>query len=291
MHTYYIDTMDKINKDTSISLLSDLHINENDDKRYNKLLNNLDNVKPNYIFILGDLIENTDSPPEVIEKIYKYLTMMSEIATIYYIYGNHETRTKIDGEEVQYTNHDFNNMLTAVSNFHILDNKSILLDENIGLTGVKFPYSYYVTEREDENKYLEILNNLIENDLLGNLNNNSFNILLQHSPNNIFDQKTYLQLLKKIKERLNKDFNFNLVLSGHQHNGLIPPYLDFLPTNRGFVGIKGSIRHLRYKNCRGIKKINDDTVGIILPAISPLPGYPTLNKLYPPTNKTLILKR
>ena len=87
MHTYYIDTMGKINKDTSISLLSDLHINENDDKRYNKLLNNLDNIKPNYIFILGDLIENTDSPPEVIEKIYKYLTMMSEIATIYYIYG------------------------------------------------------------------------------------------------------------------------------------------------------------------------------------------------------------
>ncbi len=71
MHTYYIDTMGKINKDTSISLLSDLHINENDDKRYNKLLNNLDNIKPNYIFILGDLIENTDSPPEVIEKIYK----------------------------------------------------------------------------------------------------------------------------------------------------------------------------------------------------------------------------
>ena len=121
MHTYYIDTMSKINKDTSISLLSDLHINENDDKRYNKLLNNLDNIKPNYIFILGDLIDNTDSPPEVIDKIYKYLTMMSEIATIYYIYGNHETRTKIDGEEVQYDL--FVTTKDSVWNFRLLQGK------------------------------------------------------------------------------------------------------------------------------------------------------------------------
>ena len=40
-----------------------------------------------------------------------------------------------------------------------------------------------------------------------------------------------------------------------------------------------------------VKKITNDTTGIILPAVSSLPEYPILNMFFPASNKTLVLKK
>ena len=293
METYYVDTLGKINKDTTISLYSDFHLNDRDkSNRYDKVLNNLETVKPDYILLLGDFIDDTDIGPKEIEKAYKYLCMISSIAPVYYAYGNHEMRTCIHGKEISLLNNDYFDMVDSVPNLEALKNKSVLLDENIGLTGIALPFHYYVETFEDKEVYLNHLKEYIENNLLGNLDNNSYNILLQHTPNNILDKEVYLRLLNMIKEILNKDFNFDLTISGHLHNGLIPVYLDkLIPGNRGIVGITGPKRHLLQYNCRGVKHITDDTTGIVLPAVSTLPSFPLLNSLFPPSNKTLILKK
>ena len=293
METFYIDTLGKINKDTTISLYSDFHINKNvDANRYTKVLNNLEKDNPNYIFILGDFIENPNISSSDIDCVYNYLCLLTSIAPIYYIYGNHELRTEINGEEITSINKDYFQMLKAVPKLKVLDNESVLLDENIGLTGVTLPFKYYVEDNENREAYLKYINDFLINNLLGNLNNNSFNILLQHSPNNILDKETYLKILAMIKQILNKDFNFELTILGHLHNGLIPVYLEkFLPGNKGIIGIKGNKRNLFQDNCRGSKNITDDTKAIILPAVSSLPYNPLINCFYPPGGKTLILKK
>ena len=292
MGTYCIETQGKVTKDTTISLYSDFHIHEKDhSNRYNKVIDNLERLMPDYIFILGDFINDTNISPNEIDYVYKYLSLLSSIAPVYYVYGNHEMRTKINFREVSLINNSYFNMVSTVKNLNVLNNNSILLKENIGLTGIVLPFNYYVEEFEDKEVYLEYVRKYIKNNLLGNLDNNSFNILLQHTPNNILDKETYLRFIDAIKEILKRDYNFDLTISGHLHNGLIPVYLEkYIPGNKGIVGITGPKKHLFQYNCRGIMNITDNTTGIVLLAVSTIPGS-ILNNLFPPGEKTLILKK
>ncbi len=293
METYYVDTLGKVNRDTTISLYGDFHYNTKEkSNRYNKVLDELDKVSPNYIFILGDFIEDTTVPSIELEKAINYLSLIASIAPVYYINGNHELRAVKDGEELSYINPEYFHMLHSIPSLHVLDNESVLLDENIGLTGVSLPFNFYIDHNEDKDDYLKFISNCIINNLLGNLDNNSFNILLQHTPNNMFDKEIYLKVLEMIKMQLNRDFNFDVAVFGHLHNGLVPIYLERLfPGNKGLIGIAGKKRNLFQDNCRGTKHITDDTMGIILPAVSALPTNPILNKFFPPSGKTLILKK
>ena len=89
-----------------------------------------------------------------------------------------------------------------------------------------------------------------------------------------------------------RGMNYNVIVSGHQHNGCIPSYADiFFPGNRGIMGLSGSKKNLFQKDCRGIKEIDYNTTGIMLPAVSSLPEHPFLNGFFPPDGKTLILKK
>ena len=294
MKKYIIDTLGKIKKDTTISLISDIHFNEDINlDRLRKIYYSLLNTRPDYIFVLGDIVEDTRMSSDMLKKIRHFITSISEIAPVYFVQGNHELKTKVNGKWEPNINEEYFSMLSSIENFRSLDNKSVLLKENIALTGINLPCIYYDTSNELGAVYFTLVNDYLKNGLLGNLSNKSYNICLQHTPNHIMDKKEYEILLDSIKMYTkNKQFNFDLVVSGHLHNGLVPSYIDrFIPGNRGIMGITGSKKHLFQENCRGIKSINENTKGIILPAVNPLPEYPLLNKLLPQDSKVLVLKK
>ena len=293
MNKYIFDTNGKIKKDTTISLFSDFHVSkDSNEKKLTNVIDFLEKIAPNYIFLLGDIIQDTNMSYTLMTKLYKYLSTMGEIAKIYMIYGNHDLQTRKQGKWVKYENEDYYSMLNDVDNLTVLDNETITLDENIAITGIKLPYKYYNVAYEDNKLYLELLNEYIKRNLLGKLNNETYNIFLQHTPNNIIDKETYLEILKNIKEKLNRDINFDLIISGHLHNGLVPSYIDrIVPGSRGIIGLTGSKIVPFKNNCRGSKEITDTTTSIILPAVSTLEEHKFLNKFYPPTNKTLVLKK
>ena len=289
MKTYTFDTQGKVSKDTTISLFSDLHFDgHTNPKKLKQVVGLLEKTKPNYIFLLGDIVQDTYMSYALMNKLYEYLSDIGEIAPVFLIYGNHDMQTKKDGKWVRSINEDYYSMLNDINNLTVLDNESTRLPENIGLTGITLPLGYYNNLYENSNKYLELLKDILKYNPLVELDNSSYNIILQHSPNNISNKEIYLEFLKMIK----KDLNFDLVISGHLHNGLVPSYLDkFVPGNRGFVGLDGTKFSLFKDGCRGIKDITDDTKCIILPAITSLPEYPKLDKLFPVNNKTLVLKK
>ena len=292
MNTYYIDTHDKIKKDVVVSLISDLHICDNTNYYdLNKVIKQIKNINPNYIFLLGDIVNDSTLSPILLDKTYHYLSTISNIAPVYSILGNHDIMTKEDNNWIEKNNKDYLDMLNSINNFKMLDNEDCFLCENIQLLGLKLPFDYYELSFENKEEYINIINNYINNNVFNNYNSNSYNILLQHTPNNIFEKEIYLQILNSIRDYLDREVNIDLIISGHLHNGLVPSYIDCLPGNRGIVGITGSKINLFQDNCRGIKKITDNTNGIVVPAVTSLAEHQFLNKFYPAKSKTLVLKK
>ena len=293
MDRYVIDSMGKISKDTKISLMSDFHFSERTEhNRIIKLIDDVEKEQPDYIFLLGDIINDGKNVNNIFRNVSFYLNLIGTLAPVYMVYGNHDVMVKNNDNWDEFVNDDYVSMLKGIYNMRVLDDESVMLRENIGLVGIKLPFSYYQNYSEDSSKCLEIMNDKVNNHLLDNIFNSSFNIFLTHTPNNFFFFFFYLKLLDTIKNDINRNVNFDVLIAGHLHNGLIPSYVDkIIPGNRGLVGVVGKNYKLLANNSRGIKNITDNTKGIILPAVTTLESYPSLNGMYPAKAKTLVLKK
>ncbi len=293
MDRYVIDTVGKISKDTKISLMSDFHFSERTEhNRIIKLIDDVEKEQPDYIFLLGDIINDGKNVNNIFRNVSFYLNLIGTLAPVYMVYGNHDVMVKNNDNWDEFVSDDYVSMLNGIYNMRVLDNESVMLRENIGLVGIRLPFSYYQNYSEDSSKCLELMNDKVNNNLLDNIYNSSFNIFLTHTPNNFFDRDFYLKLLDTIKNDLNRNVNFDVLIAGHLHNGLIPSYVDkIIPGNRGLVGVVGKNYKLLANNSRGIKNITDNTKGIILPAVTTLESYPSLNRMYPAKAKTLVLKK
>ena len=293
MDRYVIDSMGKISKDTKISLMSDFHFSERTEhNRIIKLIDDVEKEQPDYIFLLGDIINDGKNVNNIFRNVSFYLNLIGTLAPVYMVYGNHDVMVKNNDNWDEFVSDDYVSMLNGIYNMRVLNNESVMLRENIGLVGIRMPFSYYQNYSEDSSKCLELMNDKINNNLLDNIYNTSFNIFLTHTPNNFFDKEFYLKLLDTIKNDLNRNVNFDVLIAGHLHNGLIPSYVDkTIPGNRGLVGVVGKNYKLLANNSRGIKNITDNTKGIILPAVTTLESYPSLNGMYPAKAKTLVLKK
>ena len=293
MDRYVIDSMGKISKDTKISLMSDFHFSERTEhNRIIKLIDDVEKEQPDYIFLLGDIINDGKNVNNIFRNVSFYLNLIGTLAPVYMVYGNHDVMVKNNDNWDEFVNDDYVSMLKGIYNMRVLDDESVMLRENIGLVGIKLPFSYYQNYSEDSSKCLEIMNDKVNNHLLDNIFNSSFNIFLTHTPNNFFVFFFYLKLLDTIKNDINRNVNFDVLIAGHLHNGLIPSYVDkIIPGNRGLVGVVGKNYKLLANNSRGIKNITDNTKGIILPAVTTLESYPSLNGMYPAKAKTLVLKK
>ena len=205
-HNYTNDKLpDKFNG-FKILHISDLH----NKKFYGRLTNKIKRINPDIIVITGDLIDrrrtNINSAMELIEDIVK-------IAPVYYVSGNHEQLsehyTKLKEELDKFNVVNMDDFYTAIN----ADGREI------GLIGIADP-----AINASEKTYLSESNVKYARNRLNHLTKNlktDFNILLSHRP-----------------ELLNvyKDYNVDLVFSGHAHGGQIriPLLGGILSPNQGF---------------------------------------------------------
>ena len=273
MKTIYNLYSDKINESTiNLALISDIHYkNKYDIKRLEFLLRKYLLYKPNYILILGDLINDSF----ILEKDWKtlliYIGLFAKITKVFCVLGNHDTMTKIGNKWELKINENFISALSELKGLTLLNNETVLLNEGLFFTGINFSSEFYEKEKENSSKYIVDVNTIFPHQLP----DDTFNIIMQHSPNNLFNEN----VVKQIPFYKNAD----LAISGHQHNGCVPTYLNRIPTNKGIVGFVGPNMKFFLDNCRGTKLINKSLTGCVLsPVINFSDGiFEVVNPLFP----------
>lgn len=214
----YIIENNKIPKefnDYVIVQISDLH-NKSFGKNNIYLINEINKINPQVVFITGDIIDGENKNFQVALDLLEYLANKYKI---YYVSGNHEQKALLKKYKEAYK--DYFEKLHDISAIH-LDNKKIQIkkgNSHINVYGLTIPFKYY--------KYLldkDKSTNLDENFLQEHLpiiNRNEYNILLVHTP-------FYFDEYEK--------WGADLILAGHVHGGIIRiPFVGgLLSPNRQF---------------------------------------------------------
>lgn len=256
----------KLKKDITFIHIGDIHYNETTStKKLEYIKYAIEDAHPDYIFITGDL---SDRPKitknkEKIKLLVSWLNSLGNIAKVFISLGNHDIILEED--------YKFFNKLNDINNIYVLNNQSYE-DKNIFISGFTLPTNYYynIEKHEDENALLETLQNNFN--LVTNLPKKKYKVALIHSPILLSEKK----VVEKLKE-------YDLILSGHMHNGLIPRILDKIIKNN--YGLISPDKRFFAKNTRGKIKTKYYTI-IITGGITKLSTSSTkilskLNGLYP----------
>jgi len=188
-----------------------LHISDFHNKNFHgRLTNKIKLISPEIIVITGDLIDRRKTNLKIATEFVKEIV---KIAPIYYVSGNHE----------QLSEH-YKELKEELNNLHVInmDNSNTKINKEgseIGMVGIadsaiNLNQKTYLFE--NSGSYIRsTLENLTE-DL-----KTDFNILLSHRPEQF---------------NIYKEFNIDLVFSGHAHGGQIRiPFLGgLLSPNQGF---------------------------------------------------------
>lgn len=194
-----------------IAHISDYH-NTHSNFLNDAVLSSLEEEKPDIIVLTGDL---ADCRKTDIEKSIDFVSRIIEFAPVYYVTGNHECNISIDCQS------DFDNMIEDLKSLGVEvlrgDSSEITLPnkEKINIFGIDDPYFHCGSASE-----VKITTDSLCSTL--KINNDEFNILLAHHPEQI---EIYSQ------------YGFDLVYSGHAHGGqgrlfgigLIAPDQGFFP--------------------------------------------------------------
>lgn len=148
-NTFTVQT-DKIEKDMKIAHISDLHIGSNNAKSLEKIVDYIKIVKPDVVFITGDLIDEMSVKQEDLKSINTIKV------PIYFIYGNHE----------HYMRKGFVDELFKDLNMTILRNELVDLG------------SIQIIGFDDRANITKELNKV-------NINSSKFSILLNHQPKGV----------------------------------------------------------------------------------------------------------
>lgn len=264
----------KIKKDLNIKLYSDLHYIKGDDLSFfSRSIDKCLISQPDYIFILGDLIDDSKYTIGELKDLLEVLNRLSKISKTIFTLGNHEQHSKYDKEKwIELCNYELIDELRNIG-IIVLQNE-YFEDKSISVYGTHFRGNYYI-EKEPVDEFIQNVSNIKFND--------KFNILCEHSPRNTFNSSLISQI-----DSLN---DVDLILAGHYHNGCIPNYLSkYIKGNRGLIS---PYKELLPENSRGEKWITEKTYGIISPPMRMFPSDSKLgiiNDIYPPIEKNILIK-
>lgn len=190
----------EINNKLIIAHLSDLH-----SKPFIKVLNKLNEEKPDIICITGDYVNDRNKNKD---KMLSFGKELVKIAPVFYITGNHERRLD-----------SFNELMNELKEigFTILldDIKSICINENnvniLGLDENQANFEDYKARKKgtfvykNSSEFFQRLSSL-----------EGYKIVLSHFPENFI----------KVIENNYSQYDFDLQLSGHAHGGqFILPFI------------------------------------------------------------------
>lgn len=270
---------DKVKKDINAKLYSDLHYNPEDDLSFLKRsTEKMEKDQPEYVFFLGDLIDDSKYTITELKKLFELLNRMAKLSNVILVLGNHDQFTKNDtGEWEEKYNLDFVNELKNTG-ITVLQNESYQ-DENLFVYGTQFPGMYY-EEREPVKEFLANIKNADFSE------SNQFNVLLEHSPKYTFDSE-YMSLLTNLDD-------VDLTLAGHYHNGCVPWYISkCISGNKGLID---PYMNTFPEYARGEKQITENNYGIISAPLrtfsSKSPLFSAINKVfYPSVEQDILIKK
>lgn len=92
--TNYNLTTEKNINPTKICFIADVHYpNANNPERLKEITNTLIKVKPDFYLLGGDFVDESTTEKDMNE-LFKQLGRLTKVAPIYFVYGNHENKTK-----------------------------------------------------------------------------------------------------------------------------------------------------------------------------------------------------
>ena len=236
-----------VNNDIKLLSIGDTHISKTVGlDSVDKLLKVIDGNKPDYIFLLGDII---DSPSELTYKkrlleLDVLMKNCGNLAPTFIIIGNHDFY--YDRERDITILSDIWENYERFPNVHLLNDKSYC-DDNLFIGGYMQKGNTYYQKKNASEDHIAFYTDLYsKDDLVKNLPNDKFKIFLTHSP-------------EPIQYFLNQELlqDYNLIITGHYHNGVVPSFLEgIFPKNAGLI----TPRRDRFpKEARGIVKLPTGT--------------------------------
>jgi len=226
----------KVKQDLKFVVLSDLHYSYCvTNEKLDRILNEVRNINPDYILFPGDIIDSVDMVKEYKEekRFLSWLKKIGEIAPVLMSLGGHDFFTN-NGSSIHEWAYGYDEKLykkiNKISNVFLLDN-SFYEDKNIFVVGYTQSIEYYHPDhkpniykpmKEDKDLMLKELKELHKKI---SLNSKKIDILLVHSPVCINEPG--------IKEETK---NYDYIISGHMHNGCVPPILyELWNSTRGLI--------------------------------------------------------
>ena len=200
-------------KDVNVKIvqISDIHFSIGYKlKRLVKLREKIDLINPDYVCIVGDLIdEHSVLETDYIDYFKNWLNDLSLKYKVIVSLGNHDFLIK-DGKNFE-EHFDIEWLMEIKSDRLIVLNNSVYSENGINFIGYNPELKYYYFYKEKKfKKYNDELSKLLK-DLDG------FNILMVHTPSLIEYNNNYKNI---------EGFSLiDLVISGHTHGGLIPSFV------------------------------------------------------------------
>lgn len=278
-------------KEFKICIFSDIHFSYRvKNSKLESLRKKIERRKPDYIFIPGDIVDSNNMIEKASEekRLLDWLENLGKIAPTILSEGNHDVyhknnkieRKKTGNRWAIYQNPTFRKKVNQLKNVFYLDNE-VFEDKNIYVLGLTIsPKTYCLLKEEkpimkasetgeDVTDFLNTLKKVRK--LTKNLPKGKKKFALIHSPSSLSN--------KDIKSELSE---FDYLVSGHMHNGLITPLVfELWPSDRGIVN---AARKVGAKNTRqSYQTLNEGLIitGAVTTWHESVGQFHHLNMLYP----------
>ncbi len=267
---------ERINNPLSFFILSDIHYSAAmPEERLQLCAAEAKRQKPDYILIPGDLLDFQDDIDNSanMARLCGWLEQLGKIAPTIISLGNHDfyrlPPKNHKGWLTQFPS-QLINAIHPIENVHILNNAAFE-DDKVYIYGFTASTDYYQMDTDDkrtsvfrpgnESKavLLRDINSLTQEEL-HKLPVKKARIALVHSPVYMQDE----DVLEAFKD-------FDLTISGHMHNGAVPPVLqDFWRSDKGLVApgkalfpkrARSSLKNANDKNiiCGAVTTVHDNS--------------------------------
>ena len=285
-------------------LISDIHFsNKVNSATLRAITEQASQKQPNYIIIAGDVIDSLDciQSPSSLKRLTSWLEQLGKVAPVLIGLGNHdfyrknpEHKSIFSGKRHWFsdTGIEYINAVNAIDNVQLLNNE-VYEDDRVYIFGFTQAPEYFQFNRDEKhsssilhpgNEDLDImLSDLdsLDQELINNLPKHKAKIAIIHSPVFLTDSQVAAKL-----------YEFDYFISGHMHNGVIPPIInDFWHSDRGFIapGKKLFPRNARTKITNPSDKII--TLGAVSTIQDSAKPITFMNGLFPINIATLELTK
>lgn len=215
-----------------VMVMSDLHFSyQVTDQKLDAIVRQVKSLAPKYILMPGDLVDTLDmvDADSELNRFLNFLKSLGQLATVIISVGNHDMYRKPKGGRHGWQYGETNQLFDQIhqlENVHLLDNE-VYEDQYIYCLGYTQSPAYYKAKKsvtENLPQMLKELQSLPEN-YLYHLPAKKIKFALIHSPVFLNDSEVKYQLRE-----------FDYFISGHMHNGVVPPVFDELINNsRGLI--------------------------------------------------------